>query len=155
MNRHPLNWPPFTTTPWATPEDKRRFADRFVAFVEAGFPVTRFNKKFYRQLCQMFGHIAHFDRDGFYAAFFTSAHGKLEFIEHLFGHWVGVGDPAATWSDVEQAIAEVAEERGWLERASREAAEAVRRTELTLLADLAARYPDEAQAAALAQSVTR
>jgi hypothetical protein len=40
-----------------------------------------FTERFYRQLMNTFGLIAHYDRMGFWTDYFTTTAGKIEFIE--------------------------------------------------------------------------
>ena len=93
----------FTPTRWEGAEEKARFARRFVRFVESDFAEREFSDTFYRRLALTFGHIAHFNRHGFYEAFFTAAEDKVRFLRMTLAHscW---GDPAFTYSDVERAI---------------------------------------------------
>jgi len=60
----------------------------------------------------MFGHIAHYDRGGFYAEWFEDLAARIRWLEYIgrggmFGEmgW-GMGSAAHTYSDVEQAISE-------------------------------------------------
>jgi hypothetical protein len=98
----------FTPTPFDTAEQKARFANHFAAFMQAGFPETKFPPWFYRKLRTTFGHNAHYDRDGFHHDFFTTGTGRARFVRQTL-HNGGLGDPAHTYSDVETAIHE------WLE----------------------------------------
>lgn len=97
----------FSATRFKTAEDKAAFADRLVAFMLAGFPHEAFTDDFYRTLSKCRGHIAHYDRGGFYAEWFASADKQAEFVSH----WVNTpiyGHPSHTFSDVEHTV------RGWL-----------------------------------------
>jgi hypothetical protein len=95
----------FTRTKWDTAEDKVRFAKQFVRFVQSGFAAQHFTDKFYRRLSNTFGHIAHYNRGGFWAEFFTTTADKLRFLEMTLSHPC-YGDPAWTYSDVERALQE-------------------------------------------------
>ena len=59
----------FTPTKWATTQDKATFAKQFVRFVESDFAAKHFTDKFYRRLSNTFGHIAHYNRGGFWDTF--------------------------------------------------------------------------------------
>ena len=93
----------FTATKWDTNEDKAKFANNLCRFIAADFKTTLFTDKLYRRLAMMFGHIAHYDRFGFTAEFFTDLRGKIAFIEQTM-MWRPCGDPAWTYSDVERAV---------------------------------------------------
>lgn len=94
-------------TKWDTVKDKIWFARQFIKFVERGFQRGDFPKKFYNRLSLCFGHIAHYDQDGFYAYFFTTTEDKVRFIKQTL-QWSCCGDPTFTYSDVEQEL------QGWL-----------------------------------------
>lgn len=93
----------FVPTKWATAEEKADFADALVDFIVMGFPKPKFTQKFYARLSNTFGHIAHYDREGFWVEFFTSSGDKLRFLMHTL-NWTPVGDPTFVWSDVERVI---------------------------------------------------
>ena len=93
----------FTPTQFSTPEDKAKFANHLVRFVQAGFPRTLFPKWFYRQLSGMFGHIAHYDINGFYHEWFSTPDRKQKWIARV-STWRSYGDPAWTYSDVEKVV---------------------------------------------------
>lgn len=56
----------FTATKWESAEQKAKFANHFVRFVKSGFKPTLFYSWFYKRLSMTFGHIAHFNRQGFW-----------------------------------------------------------------------------------------
>jgi hypothetical protein len=60
----------FTTTNFATAEDKAKWANRFTKFILGGFQRNSFKKETYKQLHHMFGHCAEYDLDGFYDIWF-------------------------------------------------------------------------------------
>ena len=93
----------FMATQWDSAEQKQKFFQQFQRFVLSDFKRTIFPKWFYRQLSMTFGHIAHFDQDGFYATFFKSLSGKIHFLQQTV-EWNMGGDPAYTYSDVERAL---------------------------------------------------
>jgi hypothetical protein len=93
----------FTPTKFNTAEDKASFANAFVQFVESGFDQRRFTDKLYRRLSNTFGHIAHFNRLGFWETFFTTTGDKVRFLEIVLSYPC-YGDPAWTFSDVERAL---------------------------------------------------
>lgn len=132
----------FTPTKWNTAEDKARFANHFVLFVESGFSRSKFPKWFYERLSNMFGHIAHYDLGGFYDCFFTSPGMVHKFLQLCAGH-PRPGDPAFTYSDVEKVLQEWLAEEGVLARWERAAEAYVEAAERAELARLRAKYPEE------------
>lgn len=93
----------FAPTRWEDAEEKARFARRFIRLVESDFAERDFPQALYRRLALTFGHIAHYNRNGFYGEFFTATEGKVRFLRMTLAHpcW---GDPAFTYSDVERAL---------------------------------------------------
>jgi hypothetical protein len=132
----------FVPSKWDTAADKARFCNAFVRFVEGGFKLDQFPETFYRRLSSCFGHIAHFNRDGFYETFFTDERGKLRFLEMAAEH-ACYGQAEFSYSDAEMALRSWVRTTGQVEaqlaklRASTEASERAR------LRELAAKYPDE------------
>jgi hypothetical protein len=112
----------YTATKWNTAEDKAKFVKKFIKFVEKDFPQTMFDKKFYARLSMMFGHIAHYDVNGFWKTFFTNATDKIRFLEQTL-NYPCYGDPTYTWSDAEKEIQGLLEEMEVLEKWQRIEAE--------------------------------
>jgi hypothetical protein len=138
----------FTATPWASAADKARFANHFVRFVERDFRWTLFYDWFYRRLhTNLFGHIAHFNRGGFYATWFASPARQAEFLEHAVAAHAA-GDPEHTWSDVAQALQKWIGDTGALDRARTAAAAALEAAERAELARLKAKYEGSSPEAA-------
>lgn len=90
----------FKATEFDSAEQKAKFANYFVRFVESGFKSTIFAKWFYTRLSSTFGHIAHYSRDGFYSHYFTTTADKHAFLRDCL-QGGGYGDPRFTYSDVE------------------------------------------------------
>lgn len=90
----------FTGTKYWSAEDKARFANHFRKFVERGFPRELFHRWFYSQLMNTFGHIAHYDENGFYATFFTTPAD----ISMFFRYTLEYGCYNPDHRDVERAI---------------------------------------------------
>lgn len=103
----------FTPTEWDTAEDKAKFANHFMQFVESGFKESLFQKWFYKRLSMTFGHIAHYNQLGFWETFFTRTEDKVQFLKQTIQHHP-CGDPTYTYSDVERAVAERVHARGYL-----------------------------------------
>lgn len=133
----------FTATQWDSADDKAKAANALAAFVEAGMPESRFTKSVYHTLYQhMFSHIAHFDRYGFFATWFSTAEQRAEWIAYALrgGIFGSVGDPAFTWSDVEAAFTEWLGDSDLPGRFEREARDTVETRERAQLAALEAKY---------------
>jgi hypothetical protein len=92
----------FTTTNFATAEDKAKWANRFTKFILGGFQRKAFKTEVYKQLHHMFGHCAEYDLDGFYLTWFEDTYKCLHWVETVATTWLaGIGQPQFTWSDVE------------------------------------------------------
>ena len=129
----------FTPTRWESAEEKVRFARRFIRFVESDFAERQFSHAFYRRLALTFGHIAHYNRHGFYGEFFTATEGKVRFLRLTLAHpcW---GDPGFTYSDVERALQSWLHQNGVLGRYERRLAAEQEAAERAELARLQAKY---------------
>lgn len=93
-----------TATQWSTAQAKASAGNRVLAFIENGLHPDAFTDGLYRTCSQhLFAHIAHFDRHGFADVWFTTAENKAAFIRNALKTRSG-GDPAWTWSDVEQHL---------------------------------------------------
>ena len=86
-----------------------------------------------------FGHIAHYDRSGFYDTWFTQARHRAAFVEKTL-RWPCHGDPEFTFSDAEYAIQQMMRKRNYLARLELKAAEALRAADLRDLERLEAKY---------------
>lgn len=129
----------FTPTQWDTAAQKAKFANHFLDFVESGFPASKFPKWFYTRLSMTFGHIAHFNREGFYETFFTTPQDKVRFLE--FTLQAGChGDPAFIYSDVEKALKAYLEKVSALSMYQKIARAEQEKAERATLAALKAKY---------------
>jgi hypothetical protein len=129
----------FTPTKWDTAEDKVRFAQQFVRFVQSDFAAHHFTDRFYRRLCSTFGNIAHYNRQGFWDEFFTRTADKVRFLEQTLQHPC-YGDPTWTYSDVERALQAWLQAEGTLDQYRRRLAEETEAAERAQLARLQAKY---------------
>jgi len=136
----------FVATQWDGPADKAQFANHFVRFVESGFKRSLFHKRFYTRLSMMFGFIAHFNVDGFYATYFVTTAGRLAFVRACVTH-PPYGDPAWTFSDVERELRSYLRESRVLEAVEHAHASAVEAAERAEYARLHAKYGPAATAA--------
>ncbi len=95
----------FTPTKWATAEEKAKIANKMTRFILGGFQQGSFTQAMYQRLSNMFGHIAHYNINGFYEKWFSDINSCRDWAEHITGNWLsGMGDPKFTWSDVEKAL---------------------------------------------------
>ena len=87
----------FQPTRWQSAQDKAKFANWLVRFVESGCPAGQFPQWAYARLIQTFGFIAHYNRTGFAGTYFQNAQTRLDFVDQMATCW---------WanSDVEQAV---------------------------------------------------
>jgi hypothetical protein len=134
-----MTLPEFTPTQWATAHDKATFAKQFVRFVQSDFAAKYFTDKFYRRLSNIFGHIAHYNRGGFWAEFFTTTADKVRFLEQCLQHPC-YGDSASTYSDVERALQAWLKADGTLDRYRHRLAEGTEAAERAELARLHRKY---------------
>lgn len=93
----------FTPTQFSTVQDKEKFLKHFHRFVKSDYKWTLFHKWFYVRLSMCFGHIAHYNRMGFFVTFFEDAEGIERFWRETM-QYPCYGDPAYTYSDVEKVI---------------------------------------------------
>ena len=139
----------FVPTQWDSAEQKAKFANALLTFIVQGFPRSKFHEGFYRRLSNTFGHIACYNRDGFYECFFLTAGDKLAFLEQC-ATWPCYGDPTFTYSDVERAVGARLRMSQVVAILSSQIAVERRRRELALLSELKARYEPIAEAPATA-----
>jgi hypothetical protein len=131
----------FATTAHATAVDKQRFYDHFIVFVESGFKEELFHDWFYRKLSNCFGHIAHYDRIGFYDTWFSNNERRFKFIRHALYQAI-YGDADYTFCDVERAIQQWLFEHRYIDKYENYAAAAVENQERDQLKYLKEKYPD-------------
>ena len=100
-----------TPTKFSTVADKEKFLKHFQRFVKSGYNKNLFYKWFYTRLSMTFGHIAHYNRHGFYGTFFESREGIDRFwcLTMSYGCY---GDPAYTFCDVEKEIQKIYADNG-------------------------------------------
>ena len=93
----------FTATEFETADAKVKFCEQFVKFVKNDFAKESFPKWFYQRLSMTFGHIAHYDQNGFYETFFTNTDHIRYFIQKTL-NYPCYGSPAFTYCDAEKVI---------------------------------------------------
>jgi hypothetical protein len=86
-----------------------------------------------------FGHIAHFNRQGFFETFFTTTADKVRFFRMTLAHPC-FGDPTFTCSDVERALQGWLRESGLLAKYEQRLADEMEAGERRELARLKAKY---------------
>ncbi|HZQ09846.1 MAG TPA: hypothetical protein VFD70_24930 [Anaerolineae bacterium] len=93
----------FTPTKWSSAANKHKFALHYISFIQARCPFEKFHEWFYTRLSQMFMHIAHYNRHGFYEVWCDTPEKRLALLRHHL-RYPSVGDPVWTWSDVEREL---------------------------------------------------
>lgn len=99
----------YEPTKWSTREDKQNFALKLVRFVESGFNPNLFHKELYTRLSMCFGHIAHFNKYGFYETWFSTPERQADWLAYVSTRTI-YGDPGWTFSDVERDLKRYAQE---------------------------------------------
>jgi hypothetical protein len=151
---HALRSPPFepsafTPTKFSTTEDKAWFGNALLKFLANDSPQTGFTTRLYHRLSLTFGHIAHFNKYGFYGTFFQDDSGKLEFLRQTI-QWPFFGDPHHTFSDVERAVAARVKTSGLVHFYEMRLNTAIEQAERAKLAQLKAKYePSQTNTAAI------
>ena len=139
MSKGPFSPSQFVPTNWSTAEDKARFGNALLHFVDSGFARNLFTDRLYGRLSNCFGHIAHYNSTGFYEEWFLSLSAQVRFLEHTL-RFPCYGDPEFTFSDVESEIQREIRNRNYLPRYRLLLAEEQRGAELTLLERLEDKY---------------
>ena len=128
----------FTATQWSTAEDKAKFANALMKFIAQEFPRQSFSKTLYQRLSNTFGHIAHYNIDGYYS-FFERDADKVVFLDQTL-RWRCYGDPTYTFCDVERTVQRRLRAANVIEVFRMREADATRKRELDILARLQAKY---------------
>jgi hypothetical protein len=133
----------FTDTNWASAELKAKFANNLRAFVESGFDDKKFTAALYDRLSRLFGHIAEYNKDGFWNAWFSSPAGHWNWIQRVRTHEI-YGDPGVTWSDVEHAVQKWLNDVSVYSPVEARAKAQIEKEERDTLRWLLKKYPEEA-----------
>jgi hypothetical protein len=139
MAKGPFSASQFIATQFDSSEEKAAFGNVFLHFIESEWKRTFFTKRFYIQLSNCYGHIAHFDVHGFYATWFTTEKDRLEFLKNALA-WPCYGSPEHTFCDVERAIQQEIRKRKYVESYQLRAAEELRSAEMAVLERLEKKY---------------
>ena len=79
----------FAATKWDTGEVKAKFANDLCRFMAKDFKENLFTRALYQRLSMCWGHIAHYDREGFFSEFFRDLQGKVAFLEQILRDFLG------------------------------------------------------------------
>ena len=139
MSKGPFSPSQFIPTRWSTAEEKARFSNALLHFVDSGFARNLFTDRLYDRLSNCFGHIAHYNSTGFYEEWFLSLTAQVRFLEHTL-RFPCYGDPEFTFSDVESEVQREVRNRNYLPRYRLLLAEEQRAVELALLQQLEGKY---------------
>ncbi|MBB3175250.1 hypothetical protein FHR90_003104 [Endobacter medicaginis] len=133
----------FVPTRFSTAADKAKFGNDLLAFISEGFPKSRFTRVFYRELIGHFGFIAHYDENTFWAFYFTSTDGRIDFLREI-ADWPCWGAYEHTYRDVEEIVRRRVREARLIEAYRAERRREVERHERATLARLQAKYVEAA-----------
>jgi hypothetical protein len=105
-------------TKWCTTEEKAKFGNHLLRFIAEDHPPNLWTNIFYNRLSMTFSNIAHTNKLGFWEAFFENTADYVQFLQNIARRpcW---GQPAYTYSDVEQIIRARVKKSGiieWQER---------------------------------------
>jgi hypothetical protein len=139
MHYHCFEGSQFKNTKFDSAADKAAFGNHFLRFVANDFKESLFTERFYRRLSMTFDHIAHYNRNGFFATWFSSTQTKVEFLQHTLSAqcW---GQAEHTYSDVEKAIQHELRNSSILERYQVQLRGEIEQRERALLSALKAKY---------------
>lgn len=101
MNKYKFTTEGLVDTEWNTAEDKAKWLNKLADFVRAGFSESKWTKALYYRLSMSFGHIAHYDMNGFYSTWFSTEQDRYNWLTYIQERVV-YGDPEWTWSDAER-----------------------------------------------------
>lgn len=95
----------FSPTKYDSAEDKAKIVNDTIRFLRANTPLARFTKQLYSAYSLHFGHIAHYNREGFHDEWFSSAARRLRFVLQIvespswgFGpDWIDVRNALLNW----------------------------------------------------------
>lgn len=132
-----------TSTQFHSATEKETTLERFKRFFIKGCPETMFTKTLYDYASNMYGHIAHYDRQGYYQTWFTNPKQISEWFKWALQHPC-YGDPAFTRSDVEKSLKIWIAESSILNHYKQLADNALQQIELAELKRLKVKYPKEA-----------
>jgi len=89
-----------TATQHSSVAEKEKFINDLADFVKSGFTPRLFTKELYNRLSMCFGHMAHYNKSGFFAEWFEMPHEQLAWIKRNQAY-KPCGDSKYTYSDAE------------------------------------------------------
>jgi hypothetical protein len=152
-----LNAEDFKATKFDPAEVKAKFGNHLLRFIGENHPRNLFTDVFYNRLSMTFSNIAHYNKHGFWETFFESTTDYIRFLQNIARHpcW---GDPAYTYSDVEQIVRARVKKSGVIEWQERLLVAEIKNRDLAELARLKAIYeqsPETLLPAAPTQNLTQ
>lgn len=131
----------FTSTEYDSAEEKAKWANAMVNFIEKGFREQDFTRRVYTGLyVHLYGHIAHYNQQGFYDEWFSTDKSRLAWFLHAVNNTPKGSPRNWLWDDVEIAFAEWIFESGLIGEYSERIVKATEERERALLAQLKAKY---------------
>lgn len=82
-NNKPFTSEMFSPSEFLTSEDKSKFLNSLVKFTLGGFNENCFSNKLYNRLSSIFGHIAHYNKKGFYETWFSRPEQIRSWVNHV------------------------------------------------------------------------
>lgn len=126
---------------YGTAKHKAKFALALARFVISGFDAAKFTPSLYNTLNGCFGHIAHYNRGGFYHTWFADNEQRLSWLLYI-STWRTYGDPKFTYTDVEAEFKDWLINSGIIEVYQKRVAAAQEASERATLAALKAKYEE-------------
>ena len=136
----PFSAEQFTSTAYTTAEEKARWVNTLVAWIEKGYPKSGFTDALYRGFHVYMCYSAEYNLYQFYSEWFANDSRRLAWLKYVLEE-VNLGRPEYTWSDVVRAL------KSWIRRNNLVVAyqqrvdQAIEERERALLAYLLAKYP--------------
>lgn len=132
----------FTATEDDSAQDKMRFANTLAAFILSEFSKEKWIPYLYKRLHNLYGHIAHMNKEGFYRAWFSDICQQYDWLEYIVTTIPNRCDPSQCWSDVENTFREWIIQSNLIEKYRALCAEETRKREIAQLRVLQAKYPE-------------
>lgn len=127
-------------------ERESKVLTKMKKFILAGMPASRFTEELYGWFRNMYGHIAHYDRGGFFATWFGDNPCRAEFLKradieaNCCRHWTAPYPEKR----LEQELAQWIRSEGLVEKYERASASDLEATERAELERLKAKYEKNA-----------
>ena len=128
-----------TATKFRTAEDKEKALRMFKAFFQKGCPESGFTKFLYDYASNMYGHIAHYNRQGYYEEWFKTPAKIVEWLGRALMNPC-FGDPSCTVSDVEMGLQDWIRGSGLRDKYEAKASADMEKAERAELVRLEAKY---------------